>query len=166
MAIFDVSVMGKKSEIDKLATVCAKVGDFLKIRFGLDEDGEFWDWTGISSFSIFHRVEEYRFRDQVIIGEGSSSNLLEWTGAPWKDDEAAIWWPQIDSPKKFPTETSACMLKEGKRLKIDSIVETLIQEWDKANLGLSRGFGKLVHQLAIFKFEGSEFTARCTRRMP
>jgi hypothetical protein len=161
MTIFHVSVIGKKSEIAKLATVCAKVGDFLKIKFGPDEDGEFLDWTGVSSFSVFHRPEEYPFRDQAIIGEGS--NLME-TGA-WRDDEAIIWWPQIDAPQKFPTGTCEFILKESKKLQIENLVEALIKEWDTANYGLSRGFGKPVHQVAIFKFVGSEFTVKCTRRV-
>ena len=61
MTIFHVSVIGKKSEIAKLATVCAKVGDFLKIKFGPDEDGEFLDWTGVSSFSVFHSLKNTLF---------------------------------------------------------------------------------------------------------
>lgn len=166
MTIFDVTVRGQKSETKKLTVVAAKVGQFLRLRFEPDEDGEFLDWTGISNFSVFDRPEEYRFRAQTIIEEGSRLNLLEWIDAPLKDDEVAIYWPQIDSPQRFPTETCEFMLKEAKNLQIENIVEFLIQEWNTANIGLARGFGKLVRKVAVFNFLGNEFRASCTRRVP
>ncbi len=166
MTVFDVSLTGNKSYTEKMECVCKRVGDFMKMKFGLDEDDEFFDWTGVSTFSIFHNSGEYHFHNKAILQENSNSSLIEWKSIPWKDGEASMWWPQVDSPMKFPTGTCEFMLTEAKKLEVDTIVKFLIQEWNEANVGLTRGFGKPVRKVAFFKFLGNEFKASCTRRVP
>lgn len=126
----DLRIIAKTGEIEKLARICERVGELLRTKYGLDRDGEFIDWTGISNFLLFHNPDERTLPKQGVEGENVEDICAaEWVGEEWKEDEAAMWWWEIAWSHKVPTEVWQFMWQESKRLGVQRLVENLIREW-------------------------------------
>jgi len=121
-------LIGKKDEIEKLGRICDRIGAFLRAKYKV-EGKEFIDWTGISYFIIFQEPNE-RTLSRYIIGdeETEKTEAADWIGCePWEKDQAAIWWGEIAWPFKIPSEVWQVLREEGKRLKIQNLVEEMVK---------------------------------------
>jgi hypothetical protein len=130
----DCCLFGEKSEIDKVGEVCRRVGELLKAKYGPDENSKFWDWTGISNFLICYKDLERTLHEQKVDVYDEEEIAEEWHRcSPLEEDEAAIWWAEIEWPHKVPTEVWQFMVQESNRLGVQQLVEDLIKEWGSAD---------------------------------
>jgi hypothetical protein len=113
-----------------LGEICKGVGELLKTKYGLDESGKFWDWTGISNFLICYKDFERTMHEQKVDVYDEAEIAEEWhLFSPLEEDETAIWWAEIEWPHKVPTKVWQFMIQESKNLGIRQLVENLIREW-------------------------------------
>lgn len=129
MGSCDNWLLGEKSEIDKVGEICKGVGELLRTKYGSDKSGKFRDWNGISYFLICYKDLERTLHEQKVDLYDEEEIAEEWRGCcPLDDDEAAIWWAEIEWPHKVPSEVWQFLVRESKRLGVRKLVEYLIKE--------------------------------------
>lgn len=131
MGVCDFHLIGQKGEIEKLGKICKKVYTLLKTKY--KEGEEFRDWTGISEFLIFQKPDEYTGIEMVLDDDViENAKAADWIGCePWDENQAAIWWWEIDWPYKIPSEVWQMMMREGRKLGVLHLVTKIITFLDK-----------------------------------
>lgn len=72
MGVCGFCLIGRKHEIEKLGKICNKVGALLKAKFSEGTE-EFFDWTGISTFEIFYKPDEWIILDSTVNAKNSEN---------------------------------------------------------------------------------------------